>query len=149
MNSAIEDFERLKERWPRILDIVKVINGFDVDCSYEELVALSLEINSDEETMEVANRAITKLMADYQAGDPEVRQWLEDNNFVSQRAIDAQKEMDAILEAVESGEYHTAAELETMVNRLLDIQEEFSKTAQRHANAIGKGLFGVGSPVSE
>jgi hypothetical protein len=149
MNRAIEDLERLKERFPGIMNIVKVINGFDADCSPEELVALNARISEDEEAMAVATRAITKLMADSKDGDPEVRQWLEDNHFVSQRAIDAQKEMDAIVEAIESGEYHSIAELEAMTNRLLDLQEEFIRTAQRHEHAMGKGLFGMGEPVSE
>jgi len=149
MNSAIEDLEGLKKRWPGMMNIVKAINGYDVDCSYSDLVALNLQINSDEKGMEIVTRAMMKLMKDFEAGDQEVRKWFEENGFVSQRAIDVHKEMDEILEAVQSGEYYSPKEFDAMVARLLEIQEEFSKSSQRHANSIGKGLFGLRAAISE
>lgn len=149
MSTAIEDFELLKQRWPGILNIVKAINGFDVDCSYEELLELNEQISSDPEGMEIATRATMKLMEGFEDQDPKVRKWLEENGFVSQKAIDAQKEMDEILEAIESEEYHTQKELDAMAKRLLDIQEEFIRSSQKHANAIGKGLFGIKTALSE
>jgi hypothetical protein len=36
-----------------------------------------------------------------------------------------------------------------MVDRLLDIQDECRASAQRHANAIGNGLPGMGRGIDE
>lgn len=149
MSNAIKDFESLKERWPGIMNIVKAINGFDVDCSYDELVALNLEIESDVEGMEIATRAAMQLMKEFEEGNTEVKAWLEENGFVSKRNIALQKEMDEIIEKIEAGEYFSSEEFQQMADRLLDIQSECMRSAERHTNSMGKGLFGIRTAITE
>ena len=149
MSSAIRDFELLMEKWPGFINIVKVVNGYDVDCSYEELVALNIAISSDEESMEIATRATEQLGKDIKAGDPEVQAWLDANGFVSERSQQMQAEMDEILARVTSEEFLTRDERQAMVDRLLDLQEEFLGMSQRHQSAIGNGLLGMGRSIDE
>ena len=149
MNRAIKDFESLMERWPGVLELVKALNGSNADCTYEELVALNLKIESDPEGLAIVTRAMLQLMADFKAGDTEVKTWLEEHGFVSDRNLSLQREMDEILEKIESGEVYTSEEFQKMADRLLDIQEECMGSAQKHANSIGRGLFGIQNIVLE
>lgn len=149
MSSAIRDLELFLEKWPDAIHIVKVINGYDVDCTYEELVALNIAISTDEASMAIAIRAVEQLEKDLKAGNPEVQAWLNAHGFVSDRSQQMQKEMDGILARVTSEEFLTREERQAMVDRLLDIQDEALLQAQRHANAIGNGLFGMGRAIDE
>ena len=149
MNSAIEIMEQLVERWPGMLDMIRVMNGYDVDRSYEELLEINTRINADEEGMKLARQAMEQLMVDFQAGDPEVKAWLEANGFTSQQNIDFGHEMDAIVERIESNDYTSIDELQAMTDRLLDIMETCLRSAARHQSAIGRGFMVMGPPLED
>lgn len=148
MNKAISMLEELSRRWPGMMNIVRAVNGYETDSSYEDLLALNLEIEADHEGMEMLAIAMLQLMRDFQEGDPEVMEWCERNGFVSQKSKDLAAELREISAKLE-GEFEDPKEFQAVVERLLEIQEVRSRAASKCANSLGRGFMGVQAILEE
>lgn len=136
----IEELKRLEERWPGLFDMIRVLNGYEEDFSYESLVGLNDIILRDTEGLSTLLRAMMRLMNPVGVS-PETKQWLEDNGFIAKAVVDLKKRKEAAHEVLaratcEQEKSDAATELEV-------IQEKIEQVAQQSDLAMIKSLTGL------